>query len=85
MQNSNNITSTPDNLNCWGLITLLFKGNQALGGEQCAQGNFSLPPQIARKPIEDIASKKRAEYRRRYQLLEQLEEQLAAHFTTELI
>ncbi|CFQ29240.1 VirK/YbjX family protein [Yersinia bercovieri] len=58
---------------------------RSLGGEQCAQGHFSLPPQIARKPIEDIASKKRAEYRRRYQLLEQLEEQVAAHFTTELI
>ncbi|CNE02840.1 DUF535 domain-containing protein [Yersinia mollaretii] len=52
----------------------------SLGGQQCAKGHFSLPTQIARKPLEDIASKKRAEYRRRYQLLEQLEGGLAAHF-----
>ncbi|MGE4798991.1 VirK/YbjX family protein [Yersinia hibernica] len=53
---------------------------ESLGGKQCAEGYFDLPAQIARKPIEDIASKKRAEYRRRYQLLEQLENGLAAHF-----
>ncbi|MCB5310451.1 VirK/YbjX family protein [Yersinia massiliensis] len=53
---------------------------RSLGGIQCSKGHFSLPTQIARKPIEDIASKKRAEYRRRYQLLDQLESGLAAHF-----
>lgn len=53
----------------------------SLGGEQCSEGHFNLPARIARKPIEDIASKKRAEYRRRYQLLEQLENGLAAHFS----
>lgn len=55
----------------------------SLGGEKCAKGYFSLPVQIARKSIEDIASNKRAEYRRRYQLLEQLEDGLAAHFIIE--
>nr|CBX71450.1 hypothetical protein YEW_CS11200 [Yersinia enterocolitica W22703] len=53
----------------------------SLGGEQCSEGHFNLPARIARKPIEDIASKKRAEYRRRYQLLAQLENGLAAHFS----
>ncbi|RXA98306.1 MULTISPECIES: VirK/YbjX family protein [Yersinia] len=53
----------------------------SLGGTQCTDGHFRLPARIARKPIEDIASKKRAEYRRRYQLLEQLESGLSAHFT----
>ncbi|HHL2499582.1 TPA: VirK/YbjX family protein [Yersinia enterocolitica] len=53
----------------------------SLGGEQSSEGHFNLPARIARKPIEDIASKKRAEYRRRYQLLEQLENGLAAHFS----
>ncbi|CNH22741.1 VirK/YbjX family protein [Yersinia pekkanenii] len=57
----------------------------SLGGKQCADGHFSLPTRIARKPIEDIASKKRAEYRRRYQLLAQLESGLAAHFTHSLM
>ncbi|AJJ64825.1 VirK/YbjX family protein [Yersinia aldovae] len=54
----------------------------SLGAKQCAEGHFNLPCRIARKPIEDIASKKRAEYRRRYQLLEQLDCGLAAHFHT---
>ncbi|MGT3161885.1 VirK/YbjX family protein [Yersinia enterocolitica] len=53
----------------------------SLGGKQCSEGHFNLPTRIARKPIEDIASKKRAEYRRRYQLLAQLENGLAAHFS----
>ena len=43
-------------------------------------GYFLLPERIARKPIEEIVSKKRAEYRRRYQLLDELEQGLAAHF-----
>lgn len=33
---------------------------------------FELPPQIERKPLEAIASKKRSEYRQRYALLDQL-------------
>lgn len=53
----------------------------SLGGKPCAEGHFSLPARIARKPLEDIASKKRAEYRRRYQLLEQLDNSLNAHFS----
>ncbi|MBS0974583.1 VirK/YbjX family protein [Serratia rubidaea] len=44
-------------------------------------GYFLLPARIARKPLDEVASKKRSEYRRRYQLLDQLEQGLAAHFS----
>ncbi|KGA49354.1 VirK/YbjX family protein [Yersinia ruckeri] len=53
---------------------------QSLGGKKADDGYYALPTRIARKVIEDIASKKRAEYRRRYQLLDQLETGIAAHF-----
>ncbi|WP_141718574.1 DUF535 family protein, partial [Enterobacter sp. IF2SW-P2] len=37
----------------------------ALGGEKQERGHFMLPRAMPRKPEEEIASKKRAEYRRR--------------------
>lgn len=49
----------------------------SIGAETTQEGYFRLPLTIARKSLEDIASKKRAEYRRRYQLLDDLES--AAH------
>jgi hypothetical protein len=52
----------------------------SVGGEPCIEGHFNLPTRIARKPIDDIASKKRAEYRRCYALLAQLEGALASYF-----
>lgn len=42
----------------------------SLGGEPLADGNFRLPSGVSRKSMEEIASKKRAEYRRRYELLD---------------
>ncbi|MBL5923708.1 DUF535 domain-containing protein [Lelliottia amnigena] len=45
---------------------------RSIGGEQHPTGNFSLALEMPRKPMEDIASKKRAEYRRRYELLDSL-------------
>ncbi|MFW0767071.1 VirK/YbjX family protein [Trabulsiella odontotermitis] len=39
---------------------------------------WRLPCEMARKPLESIASKKRAEYRRRFQLLDSLADQVAA-------
>lgn len=53
---------------------------QSLGGQMSEEGYFLLPTRVARKAIEDIPSKKRAEYRRRYQLLDQLESGISAHF-----
>lgn len=41
---------------------------------------WRLPLQMARKPIEDIASKKRAEYRRRFQLLDEIQSSLNSYF-----
>lgn len=49
---------------------------QSLAGEQNADGAFLLPSTIARKPMEEIASKKRSEYRRRYELLDSLQAQI---------
>jgi len=37
---------------------------------------FTLPLSMARKDLEEIASKKRAEYRRRYALLDTLAQQV---------
>ncbi len=39
---------------------------------------FILPLSLPRKTLEEIASKKRAEYRRRYELLDALAEQVYA-------
>ncbi len=44
----------------------------SLGGELRADSCYTLPLQMERKALEDIASKKRAEYRRRYALLDDL-------------
>ncbi|WP_407654888.1 VirK/YbjX family protein [Brenneria populi] len=52
----------------------------SIGGRQMASGYFQLPTHIPRKPIESIASKKRAEYRRRYQLLDELEHEMSRWF-----
>lgn len=49
---------------------------ESLSGEHTAEGTFRLPMFIARKTMEEIASKKRAEYRRRYELLDSLQSQM---------
>jgi uncharacterized protein VirK/YbjX len=51
---------------------------ESLGGVVDGQRDFVLPLMMPRKPIEEIASKKRAEYRRRYELLDSLQSQTAA-------
>lgn len=45
---------------------------RSIGGQPQDDGNFALPLTMPRKPMEDIASKKRSEYRRRYELLDSL-------------
>lgn len=50
----------------------------SLNGEERADGIFTLPLSLPRKSLEEIASKKRAEYRRRYELLDGLAEQVYA-------
>ncbi|KAF1371159.1 VirK/YbjX family protein [Yokenella regensburgei] len=47
----------------------------SLGAAPDSKGDFILPLTMPRKAMEDIASKKRAEYRRRYTLLDSLIEQ----------
>lgn len=50
----------------------------SLSGEARRDGMFILPLSLPRKTLEEIASKKRAEYRRRYELLDALAEQVYA-------
>jgi hypothetical protein len=57
----------------------------SMGGKMLESGYFLLPEQIARKPIDEVVSKKRAEYRRRYQLLDQLEQGMAEHFSNQAV
>lgn len=54
----------------------------SMGGKMLESGYFLLPEHIARKPIDEVVSKKRAEYRRRYQLLDELEQGMAEHFSS---
>lgn len=55
---------------------------KTLGGIPADKAMFSLPPIMARKAIEEIASKKRAEYRRRYELLDMIAAQIGARLAT---
>ncbi|MFS2225550.1 VirK/YbjX family protein [Pantoea sp. B65] len=52
----------------------------SLNGERTANHHFRLPARIERKSPQQIASKKRAEYRRRYALLDSLDSQMEDHF-----
>lgn len=53
---------------------------QSMSGELLPEGFFSMPLSVARKPLEDIASKKRAEYRRRYNLLDEMTTHIEQQF-----
>lgn len=55
---------------------------EGIGGVLLPDGQYLLPGRIARKATSEIASKKRAEYTRRYQLLDALEAQIHARFST---
>ncbi|EOE6863328.1 VirK/YbjX family protein [Cronobacter dublinensis] len=48
---------------------------ESIGGERRGARYFALPLVAARKPLEEVASKKRSEYRKRYELLDSLAEQ----------
>lgn len=56
-----------------------------IGGIALPNGHFLLPERIARKPVDAIASKKRAEYARRYALLNDMERQLRAALRPEAV
>ncbi len=53
---------------------------QSMKGEPLADGYFRMPDEVARKPLEAVASKKRAEYRRRYLLLDDMAAGIASRF-----
>ncbi|MGU3481925.1 VirK/YbjX family protein [Enterobacteriaceae bacterium C34A] len=48
---------------------------ESLGATADSNGDYLLPLEMPRKPMEEIASKKRSEYRRRYELLDSLQAQ----------
>lgn len=54
---------------------------EAVGGECDKKGYFHIPGNIARKDEAEIASKKRAEYRRRYALLDEIQTQMSSLFS----
>ncbi|MDX7997963.1 DUF535 domain-containing protein [Xenorhabdus sp. Reich] len=54
---------------------------ESLSGVRKENNDFHLPSIIERKSLDDIPSKKRAEYRRRYQLLDELECSIKASLT----
>ncbi|WP_270502038.1 VirK/YbjX family protein [Kluyvera ascorbata] len=54
---------------------------EAIGGECDQTGYFHISGTIARKDIADIASKKRAEYRRRYELMDTIDSQMSTLFS----
>lgn len=51
---------------------------QESGGSPDADGHFCLPLHAEQRPLEEIASKKRAEYRRRHALLDSMNEAIGA-------
>ncbi|EMD9272186.1 DUF535 domain-containing protein [Cronobacter malonaticus] len=53
---------------------------ESLGGYKDVQRIYHMPLQVARKSLDEIASKKRAEYRRRYELLDSMAAQIDAWF-----
>ncbi|AZI14629.1 VirK/YbjX family protein [Avibacterium paragallinarum] len=53
---------------------------QENNGTLNAKGYWQLPLSIERKPLEEIQSKKRSMYRKRYEMLDQLEAELAKRF-----
>lgn len=55
---------------------------QTIDGKENSEGLFILPNNVARKPIEDIVSKKRSEYRNRYALLDTLIEKINNQLST---
>ncbi|MBD2802907.1 DUF535 domain-containing protein [Xenorhabdus sp. M] len=55
---------------------------ESLNGVRKENNDFHLPSTIERKSLDDIPSKKRAEYRRRYQLLDELENSIKTSLTT---
>ena len=53
-----------------------------IDGKQDSNGLFILPNQIYRKSLDEIASKKRSEYRNRYALLDQLENSITENLAS---
>nr|WP_249434006.1 VirK/YbjX family protein [Enterobacter cloacae] len=53
---------------------------ETLDGKKRSTFCWQLPPEMARKSLDEIASKKRAEYRRRFELLDEIKTAINARF-----
>jgi uncharacterized protein VirK/YbjX len=51
------------------------------GGTQVSKTHFELPAQAVRRSLEEISSKKRGMYRKRYDMLDELEQRFQRHYT----
>ncbi len=51
------------------------------GGQWQADGYYRLPVQVARRDLQDVPSRKRSQYRRRYALLDSLDQEIQAKLT----
>lgn len=51
-------------------------------GEPVAEGYFELPLMGSRRPLEEVPAKKRSMYRRRYQMLDEIEAAMPSNFAT---
>lgn len=65
---------------------------EASGGTRTRDNYYQLPPVLKRKNLEDVPSKKRSEYRKRFELLDEVNRELTVslmssinHFTAESI
>ena len=52
----------------------------SIDGQKRSTFSWQLPLHMERKSLEEIASKKRAEYRRRFELLDEIEASVKSHF-----
>lgn len=55
----------------------------SLGAHRNARGLYQFPTELPRKELADIVSKKRAEYRRRYELIDNIRAQVATRIMNE--
>lgn len=58
---------------------------ETLNGEKMDSGLWKLPEKLFRKDIEDVPSKKRSEYRKRYAILDSLKEQISVIFSQNMV
>jgi hypothetical protein len=65
-----------DYFGCKTVLSSYDSAWQESGGLEAEDGFFELSPQVVKRPIEAVPSRKRAQYRRRYEMLDRLSVQI---------